>query len=317
MTNSDPRIAVVMITHNRRDEVLASLDRLTRLPERPRIVVVDNASVDGTTAAVAKRYPQVEVLPAGGNLGAAARNLGVRHVDVPYVALCDDDTWWEPGSLSHAADLFDAQPRLGLAVARILVGPEEEEDPICAVMEHSPLPRESDMPGPSLLGFFAGASVVRRSAFLAAGGFEQRFFIGGEEELLATDLVSSGWWLCYLPKLLVHHYPSPRRDPNSRQGHLLRNALWFTWLRRPLPSALRKTGRLFRTAPRMSATGRGLAQAIAGLPWVLRHRRVVPLHVEQWLRLLDQGSHAQCEEKKECSTITISKGTTCRAASSV
>jgi GT2 family glycosyltransferase len=306
-----------MSNSNRRDEVLASLDRLTRLPERPRIVIVDNASVDGTAAAVAKRYPQVEVLPAGGNLGAAARNLGVRYVDAPYVALCDDDTWWEPGSLKCAADLFDAHPRLGLAVARILVGPEEEEDPICAVLEKSLLPREPDMPGPSLLGFLAGASVVRRSAFLAAGGFEQRFFIGGEEELLAADLVSSGWWLCYLPKLLVHHYPSTRRDLNSRQGHLLRNALWFTWLRRPLPSALRKTGRLIRTAPRMSATWRGLAEALAGLPWVLRHRRVVPPRIEQWLRLLDQGSHAEREEKKECSTITISKGTTCRAVSSV
>jgi GT2 family glycosyltransferase len=101
MSNSDPRIAVVMITHNRRDEVLASLDHLTRLPERPRIVVVDNASTDGTADAVARRYPQVEVLPARGNLGAAARNLGVRHVNAPYVALCDDDTWWEPGALAY------------------------------------------------------------------------------------------------------------------------------------------------------------------------------------------------------------------------
>ncbi len=316
MSKSDPRIAVVMITHNRREEVLTSLNHLTRLPEQPRIVVVDNASEDGTAAAVATRYPYVEVLPAGGNLGAAARNLGVRYVDAPYVALCDDDTWWEPGSLGHAADLFDAHPRLGLAVARILVGPEGEEDRICEVLERSPLPREPAMPGTSLLGFLAGASVVRRSAFLAAGGFEPRFFIGGEEELLAADLVSSGWWLCYLPQLLVHHYPSPRRDPNSRQGHLLRNALWFTWLRRPLPSALRKTSHHLRTAPRMAVTWRGLAEALAGLPWVLRHRRVVPPHVEQWLRLLEQDPHAACEEKKECSTIKISKATTCRVVSS-
>jgi GT2 family glycosyltransferase len=254
MSNSDPRIAVVMITHNRRDEVLVSLEHLTRLPERPRIIVVDNASVDGTPDAVSSRYPQVDVLPAGGNLGAAARNIGVRGVEAPYVALCDDDTWWEPGSLTEAADLFDAYPRLGLAVARILVGPEEKEDPTCAVLERSPLPREPDMPGPPLLGFLAGASVVRRSAFLAAGGFEPRFFIGGEEEFLSVDLVLSGWWLCYLPQLLAHHYPSARRDSISRQWHLLRNALWFTWLRRPLPSAFRKTGRLLRTSPRTSAT---------------------------------------------------------------
>ncbi len=316
MSNSDPRIAVVMITHNRRDEVLTSLDHLTRLPERPRIVVVDNASVDGTIEAVSKRFGQVEVLPAGGNLGAAARNLGVRYVNAPYVALCDDDTWWEPGSLTAAADLFEAHPRLGLAVARVLVGPEQREDPICARLEQSPLPRQADMPGPPLLGFLAGASVVRRSAFLAAGGFEPRLFIGGEEELLAIDLVSPGWWLCYLPQLLVYHYPSIRRDPTSRQGHLLRNALWCTWLRRPLPSAWRKTCQLIRSAPRTTTTWRGLATALAGLPWVLRQRRVVPSQIEQWLHLLEQCPPLESEEHKKCSTIKISKATTYRAASS-
>jgi GT2 family glycosyltransferase len=318
MSNGDPRIAVVMITHNRRDEVLASLDRLTRLPERPTIVVVDNASVDGTAEAITRRFPQVEVLPAGGNLGAVSRNLGVRQVQTPYVALSDDDTWWEPGALAQAADLLDAHPRLAIAVARILVGPEEEEDPICAELERSPLPRESGMPGPPPLGFMAGASVVRRSAFLAAGGFEPRFFLGGEEELLAADLVAAGWWLCYVSRLLVHHHPSVRRDVVSRRWHLLRNALWSAWLRRPLPSALCKTGRLLRTAPRTREAWRGLTTALAGLPWVLRRRRVLPPRVEQWLRLLEQPrpSLSPSRTAASCSTITTSRATACRPAPS-
>lgn len=318
MNRGDPRIAVVMITHNRREEVLASLDHLTRLPERPPIVVVDNASGDGTVEAVAQRFPQVEVLPAGGNLGAAARNVGVRHVQTPYVALSDDDTWWEPGALTQAADFFEAHPRLAVAVARILVGPDEEEDPICAEMEHSPLPREPGMPGPPLLGFMAGASVVRRSAFLAAGGFEPRFFLGGEEELLATDLVAAGWWLCYVPRLLVHHYPSVQRDGVSRRWHLLRNALWSAWLRRPLPSAVRKTSQLLRAAPWTRETGRGLTTALAGLPWVLRRRRVLPTHVERWLRLLEQTrpSLSPSRTVDSCSTITTSRATACRPAPS-
>ncbi len=278
-----------MITHNRRDEVLASLEHLTRLPERSSILVVDNASTDGTAESVARQYPQVNILPAGGNLGAAARNLGVREAKAPYIALCDDDTWWEPGSLNHAADLFDRHPRLAVATARILVGPQEEEDPICAELANSPLPVEEGMPGPPLLGFMAGASVVRRSAFLAAGGFEPRFFLGGEEELLAADLVAAGWWLCYVPRLIVHHYPSTRRDGFSRRWHILRNALWSAWLRRPLSGVLRKTGHLVRSAPRTRETYRGLAAAVTGLPWVLRQRRVVPPKVERMFRLLERS----------------------------
>jgi len=285
---ADQRVAVVMITHNRCEEVLRSLGQLTRLPERPRIVMVDNGSTDGTASAVAQQFPQVEVLDAGDNLGAAGRTLGVRHVDSAYVALCDDDTWWEPGGLRRAADLMDIHPRLAVVTARLLVGPEEREDPVCQVMEQSPLPREPGMPGVPLLGFLAGASVVRRSAFLAAGGFDPRLRIGGEEELLAADMAAAGWWLCYVPDLIVHHYPSRQRDAYARRWHIVRNALWFAWLRRPLSAALRRTLFLLRSAPRDRAVLRGVSSALAGLPWVLRNRRVLPSEVERRLCLLDQ-----------------------------
>ena len=113
------------------------------------------------------------------------------------------------------------------------------------------------------MGFLAGASMVRRSAFLQAGGFEPRFFIGGEEELLSIDLASRGWWLCYVPEIVVHHYPSPRRDVFSRRWHLVRNALWFAWLRRPFSSAVRRTWHIAHTMPRDLASLRGFAAAEA------------------------------------------------------
>src|SRR5215203_4712430 len=62
MGDGDPRVAVVMITYNRREEVLRTLEQVARLPEAPRTVVVDNGSTDGTAAAVAARFPQVEIL---------------------------------------------------------------------------------------------------------------------------------------------------------------------------------------------------------------------------------------------------------------
>ena len=68
---------VVMITRDRRENVLASLDRLLGLPERPPVVVVDNASTDGTADAVRRRHPSVDVVALPRNLGAAARTVGV------------------------------------------------------------------------------------------------------------------------------------------------------------------------------------------------------------------------------------------------
>lgn len=290
MDRPDPRVAVVMITHNRLREVLCSLGHLTRLPERPRIVLVDNGSDDGTPAAVRERYPGVVVVTSGRNLGAAGRTLGVRQADAPCIALADDDTWYEPGSLRRAAALFNAHPRLAVLTARILVGPEDREDPVCRELERSPLPSDGDLPGRPLLGFMAGAPVVRRAAFLECGGFEPRLFLGGEEELLAADLAARGWALRYVPELVVHHHPSPQRDVPRRRWHLVRNALWFAWLRRPLPSAVRRTWTLARSAPWDGTSLRGFASAVAGLPWVLRRRRVVPDEVERGLRLLEKAA---------------------------
>ena len=194
----DPRTACVIITHNRVNSVLQSLEQLARLPERPRKVLVDNGSTDNTATVVSARFPDVDIVSTGKNVGAAARTLGVQRAAEPYVALCDDDTWWEPGSLRRAADLFDAVPRLAVITARVVVGPEHREDPICDELARSPLPRQPGMPGPSLLGFLAGASVVRRDVFLEAGGFEPRFFICGEEEfeLMASvlyDVLTEAW----------------------------------------------------------------------------------------------------------------------------
>jgi GT2 family glycosyltransferase len=152
--------------------------------------VVDNASSDDTAEAVRRRYPEVEMIPLNENLGAAGRNVGAQAVDTPYVAFSDDDSWWAPGALSRAADLFDAHPRLGLLAAHILVGSEEREDSTCAEMAASPLPAEPDLPGVPVLGFLGCAAVVRRSAYLEVGGFEPRLLIGDEEQLLAADLAS-------------------------------------------------------------------------------------------------------------------------------
>ena len=287
MMDADGRVAVVMITYNRAAETLRSLEHLAALAERPAIVLVDNGSTDDTAACVAARFPSVEIVRLESNLGASARNLGVERARAEYVAFCDDDTWWAPGSLRRAADLLDAHPRVAVLCARVLVGPEEAEDPVCREIEASPLRLGEGLPGLPLLGFLAGASVVRRSAFLEAGGFEPRLFLGGEEEWLAADLAAASWHLRYVPELVSHHHPSNLRDAPRRRSTQVRNALWFAWARRPLPSALRRTLQIARREPLDRVTLRGFASALAGLPWAIRRRRPVPPEIEHALRLLE------------------------------
>ncbi|MFF8773570.1 glycosyltransferase family 2 protein [Kitasatospora sp. NPDC015120] len=295
---TDRRIAVAVITHNRRDELLHTLARLALLPERPSVVVVDNASADGSAAAVRRWHPEVRLLTPGRNLGACGRNLVARELECPYLAFSDDDTWWEPGSLRAAADLLDAHPDVATVTARIVVedpaAPHRPpaDDPIVAELRDSPVPAPPGLPGPALGSFLAGATVVRLSAFRAAGGFSPRLWLGGEEELLAHDLAARGWWLVYAAGLTVHHRPSPLRDPTLRRRHGIRNTLWTTWLRRHPASAVRRTAHLLRTVPRDAVSARAFAEAVAGLPWVVRERRRVPPRVEHALRLLDESQRS-------------------------
>ncbi|MBZ9638148.1 glycosyltransferase family 2 protein [Streptomyces sp. PSKA30] len=285
----DPRTTVVVITRDRRAELLRTLRILRELPERPRVVVTDNGSRDGTAEAVAQHFPEVLLLCPGRNLGAVGRNLAVRQVRTPYVAFCDDDTWWEPGSLRRAADLLDAHPGLAAVTARIVVEPSGEEDPVVAELRDSPLARPDWLPGPALGSFLAAATVLRADAFRAVGGFHPGLWIGGEEELLATDLLRLGYWLSYVPELTIHHAASPVRDSTGRRILGLRNTLWFTWLRRPWPSALRRTWYLLRTVPCDRASARAFARAAAGLPWVLRQRDPVPADLEARLAALERA----------------------------
>lgn len=284
---ADRRVSVVVSTHDRTEEVCRTIEHLIELPERPEIIVVDNGSREPTVLRIAQRFPLVHVVPLRRNLGAAARNVGLLHARTRYVAFCDDDTWWRPGSLAHGADLLDRHGEVAVLTGRVLIGPEEREDPACAALASSPL--DGDVPGRRTLGYVATASLVRRAALLAVGGYQRRFLLGSDEALVAIDLALGGWQLAYVPELVVHHHPSSPRDARARRRLLRRNELWVAWLRRPLPHALRATARMAAGAVRDPSLARGLAEAMAGLPWVLRDRRRVPLELEAELRAMERG----------------------------
>lgn len=285
---ADPRVAVVVITRNRARELSRSLQRLRQLPEHPDVVVVDNGSEDQTVSMVDEQFPDVTLLPLGVNLGAAGRNIGVNAVTAPYVAFCDDDTWWSPGSLARAADLFDAHPQVAVLNAHITVEPAGTEDPLCSDLEDSPVPGALNLPGPRLVSFVAGAAVVRREAFQSVGGFEPRIVIGGEEEWLAADLMERRWAIVYTKNIRIHHHPSRVRDGHLRRRQGIRNTLWFTWTRRPFWSATRRTIHLLRRLPPDRVSCRALLEALRGVGWVIRTRCVVSPEVEEMFASVDR-----------------------------
>lgn len=288
-----PPVGLVMITRNRADGALRSLAHAVEAGEAAPIVVVDNGSDDGTAHRVRDRYPDVEVIALAHNAGASARNVGVRALHTPYVAFADDDTWWAPGSLREAARLLDRHPEVGALSAQVVVGPEQRPDPACTLMADSPLPPADGLPGPRLVAFMAGATVVRREAFLAAGGYEPRFLIGAEERLLGWDLRRAGWHIVFVDRLVVHHHPSTTRDPAARAAQQQRNELWCAWLRLPPRAALAATWNAWIGSRRDPVARRAWRSALASMPWALRNRRRIPAELAREIRLVQRALDAR------------------------
>jgi GT2 family glycosyltransferase len=287
-TGIGDRLTVVVATRNRRAQLLRTLGELTSLPERPQVAVVDNGSEDGSAGAVGAAFPDVGVIRLTHNLGALARNEGVRHARTRFVAFSDDDSWWAPGALRQAVTLLEHGSRIGLLAARTLVGPDQVPDPICAAMAHSRLGRRPRLPGPSVLGFLACSAVLRREAFLAAGGFHPLLGFGAEEHLLALDLAAAGWELVYADEVVAHHQPAPERGSQAVRERLVdRNDLLTAWLRRPVRLALRRSAALAVRAARHPQTAGTLGRTLVRLPAALAARAPLPAHVERQARLLD------------------------------
>ncbi|NKS31873.1 glycosyltransferase [Rhodococcus hoagii] len=283
------RATVVVITYNRRDELRRTLRAMTSLPDAAPIVLADNGSSDGSAAMAEAEFPDVTVVRLPRNLGATARNIAVEQVSTPYVAFCDDDTVWQPGALTTAADVLDEYPGLATVTGRCLVEPTLTEDPLTPELRNSPVPGPGWMPGPTLLGIMAGLTMIRRRAFHEVGGFEPRMWLGGEEELLALDLAAAGWWMCWREDVVIHHRPSTSRDARRRRQLGIRNTLWTLWLRRPVRSALRRSTQIVRSAPADRYTALAVLEAVRSLGWVVRNRVVVPSRVESGLLALEDA----------------------------
>ncbi len=293
---ADPRIGVVMATRNRRPRLLATLERLAALPEAPAVIVVDNASDDGSAGAVRRRFPAVEVIALPANEGASARNVGSRRAATPYVAFSDDDSWWEPGALGRAADSFDADARLGLLAAAVRVGDDRYLDPTSEVMAASPLDADLNLrpAGPrGVLGFVACGAVVRRGAFLAAGGFPAELGIGSEEEPVALRLAAAGWRLAYHPGVVAIHHPGAGDERVGRQRRMARNRLLGAWMTLPAGDALRATAVSAARPGEWAALG----EAARLGPWAVASRRRVPAPLAAARRAVAGGAGGASVDK--------------------
>lgn len=220
------RVGAVVVNYNARDHLLACV-RSLRDDGADEVVVVDNASADGSVAALRAADPDAVVVEAGANLGfGAAANRGVALTTGEFVAVMNPDVVIEPGTLKALAERLAASPALG-AVGPRIDNPDGSWYPSArsfptlwdaaghAFLHYvSPRNRFSrryklldwDHGTGRLVDWVAGTfMMVRREAFEAVGGFDERYFMYVEDVDLCWRLRRAGWAVAYEPAGRVTH----------------------------------------------------------------------------------------------------------------
>lgn len=253
-----PSIFIVILSWNGRSDSLSCLASLTKVSSPPfRIILVDNGSTDGTGEAVREKYPAVEVIATGENLGfPGGNNVGIRRAleaGAEYVCLLNNDTAVDPAFLGEFLAAAERFPRGGIFGARVcyLERPSVVWSQGIAVHRlagrvltlHFNAPEDAVPAEPTAVRAVSAACMfVRRGVFEQAGLMDERYFLCYEDIDLCLRAAAAGFTVHAVPAARVLHRVSASMGGEGSATiiyYSTRNQLLLARDRLPLPFPLR------------------------------------------------------------------------------
>ena len=245
--SAEAPLTVVAVTYSPGTHLDRFLSSLTVATDRPvTVVLADNGSVDGAPEEAVQRYPGTRLLRTGGNLGygtAVNRAVATLPGDEEFVLVANPDVMWSPGSIDALLDAARRWPRAA-ALGPLIRDPDGAVYPsarhlpslirggmhavVGFVWKTNPWTttyRQQHLePSERAVGWLSGSCLlIRRSAFAAVGGFDERYFMYMEDVDLGDRFGRAGWLNVYVPSSEVLHDKghSTGRDParNLRAHH--------------------------------------------------------------------------------------------------
>jgi GT2 family glycosyltransferase len=222
------RVSAVIVHYKTPRETVAAARAVANTAPEVEIVVVDNASGDSIQRILAGEAPAARVVTEPENRGyGTACNRGARETERPFLLFLNSDAFVQPGAVDSLAAALEREPRAA-AVGPRLENPDGTLQPSILklptlwriVCESSGLAflaggrgpfrghsatREDHSTGRPVESVKGAAMLVRRSAFERVGGFDENFFLYGEESDLATRLSHFGWRILFEPSARVVH----------------------------------------------------------------------------------------------------------------
>jgi GT2 family glycosyltransferase len=217
---SQPLIAVVVLNTNRRDDTLTCLASLAALDYANHVVLVlDNASTDGSVEAVRAQFPEARVLPLADNRGYAGNNnVGIEAamaMGAEWILVLNEDTVLAPTCFTELMQVAGADARIGALGPMVY----HHDEPGVIQSAGGMLDRhwtarhagenEDDtgqFAAPRRVDWVSGCAImVRREAVQQVGALDDRFFYYWEETELCVRLKRAGWSIVHVPAARLWH----------------------------------------------------------------------------------------------------------------
>ena len=199
-----PSVTVVFVVYNRRDELRTSLGKMLAESDYEgdvEVIVVDNASSDGSADMVREEFPSVRLIVRDENIGASAWNEGFAIAKGEWVLILDDDAYLPADGLTRALAAADEH---GADQVSFKVISTADPDYVF-----------SDKYRTGLFTFWGCACLIRTEALLRAGGYDPEIFIWANELELTMKLLDMGYCHLHFPDVSALHMKPPPEEEGS------------------------------------------------------------------------------------------------------
>jgi N-acetylglucosaminyl-diphospho-decaprenol L-rhamnosyltransferase len=244
----------------------------------PHVIVVDNASEDGTASWLAAQAGVDKVVTSPRNLGfAGGANAGIRSGSAPYVGLLNDDAEVEPAWLDTLVAVLEApgNERVAAVTSRVLLSGSHLVNSTGNLVSPQGrgrdrdwlVPREQHRTAGEVFGFCGAATLLRRAALDEVGLFEEDLFLYYEDTDLSWRLRAAGWTILYEPGAVASHRHASSSHEGSPQFTLWNERNSLIVFTRHAPAHLVLSVHLRRAVGLLVHTARRPRSAVTAARW--------------------------------------------------
>lgn len=214
--NALKNISIVILSYNSREDLVECIPSIrSQTYSNFEIILVDNASTDGSEEFVRTNYPEIKVIQTGKNLGyPAGNNAGFEIAEGEYIVVVNPDTVADPEWLAELIKPLENDRTITATTSKVLMYYQKDRINACADTTHytgltfcrgfnKPV---SEFNNYQEVGSFAGGSFAIRSDKLKnVNGFDPDFFLYLEDTDLSWRIRFAGGKIMYVPKSVIYH----------------------------------------------------------------------------------------------------------------